>query len=152
MGEARDAMPPGGRGDCPTVRWGLTAFGCLNVGLGVVGAFLPLMPTTIFLLIALWAFSRSSLRLHRWLYDHPRLGRSLRAWHTHRVIPLRAKALAMMAGSFLAFTLFVAEGWLLPMGLAAVLGAVSTYIVTRPSAVAAGADNQVIYQKHLITY
>ncbi len=124
---------------CPGVRHTLIAFGCLNVALGVAGVLLPVMPTTVFLLVALWAFSKSSYRLHRWLYYHPRLGRTVRAWHAHRVIPLQAKAAAvsMMAGSLLFVALFVADGWALPLGLAAVLSTVSLYILTRPSRIAA---------------
>ena len=119
---------------CPPARYGLIAFGWLCVGLGVIGAFLPVMPTTIFLILALWAFSKSSARFHHWLYSHPRLGRPLRAWQAHRVIPIPAKclALSMMTLSVLFVTFFVAEGWALPLGLALGLGAVAAYIVTRP--------------------
>ncbi len=138
MADQEQSIPESRLSDCPTVRRALAAFGCVNVALGVVGAFVPVLPTTIFLIIALWAFSKSSLRLHRWLYSHPRFGASLRAWHAHRVIPVRAKlaAVSMMAASLTYVALFVAEGWALPMGLAAVLGAVAAYIVTRPSRVA----------------
>jgi hypothetical protein len=57
------------------------------------------MPTTVFLLIALWAFSKSSPRFHDWLYNHPRFGPALRAWREEHAIPGTAKglALAMMA-------------------------------------------------------
>jgi uncharacterized membrane protein YbaN (DUF454 family) len=119
---------------CPPARYGLIAFGWLNVGLGVVGAFLPVMPTTIFLIIALWAFSRSSARFHRWLYSHPWLGRPLRAWQAHRVIPIPAKclALSMMFLSLIFVTLFVAEDLVLPVALALTLSAVAGYILSRP--------------------
>ncbi|MEE9209247.1 MAG: YbaN family protein [Kiloniellales bacterium] len=119
---------------CPPARYGLIAFGWLCVGLGVIGAFLPVLPTTIFLILALWAFSKSSARVHHWLYRHPRLGRPLRAWHAQRVIPIPAKclALSMMAASLLFVTFFVAEGWAWPLGLALGLGSVAAYIVTRP--------------------
>ena len=79
---------------CKPWRVALAAFGWLNVGLGVLGMMLPVMPTTVFLLIALWAFSKSSIRFHHWLYYHPRLVRTIPAWHAHGVIPARAKLFA----------------------------------------------------------
>ncbi len=84
--------------------------------------------------MALWAFSKSSARLRHWLYSHARLGRALRAWHARRVIPMPAKCLAltMMGTSLLYVSVFVAEGWALPLGLTLVLGAVAGYILTRP--------------------
>lgn len=126
---------------CTGIRYGLLAFGWLNVFLGIVGFFLPVVPSTIFLLIALWAFSKSSPRFHRWLYDHPRFGKTIRDWHAHRVIPAPAKALAvtMMAASLAFVSLYVAESWTLPTILAAILTGVSGYILTRPSRVAAPA-------------
>lgn len=66
------------------------------VGLGVIGAFLPLMPTTVFLLIAAWAFSRSSPRWHQWLRQHPRFGHLIRAWEEHHAMPARAKRISMI--------------------------------------------------------
>ena len=87
---------------CAPARLILMALGWVNVTLGVLGLFLPLMPTTVFLLIPLWLFSKSSVRFHRWLYDHPRLGGPLRAWHEHRALPLPAKraAIGMMSLSW----------------------------------------------------
>ena len=124
---------------CAPVRAGLLAFGWLNIGLGVLGMVLPVMPTTVFLLIALWAFSKSSLRSHRLLFAHPTLGRTIRAWHIHGVIPLRAKvtAVGMMTSSLIYVTLFVADGWGFPLALAMTLGAVSVFIVSRPSRIPA---------------
>jgi len=120
---------------CAPARYVLMALGWLNVALGILGLFLPLMPTTVFLLIALWLFSKSSARFHRWLYDHPRLGGPLRAWHAHRAIPLPAKraAIGMMSLSWLIVLLFVAESWLLPCALALVLAPIGGYILRRPS-------------------
>ena len=118
-----------------TARWGLIAFGWLNVGLGMIGVVVPGMPTTVFLLIAVWAFSKSSIRFQRWLWEHPRFGPSIRAWHLHRVIPLQAKimAAAMMTLSVVIVTLFVAESWVMPVVLAAVMLPICLYIVTRAS-------------------
>ncbi len=117
------------------MRWSLLAFGWANVGLGVVGIFLPGLPTTVFLLIALWAFSRSSLKFHAWLWHHPKLGPPIRDWHMHQVIPMKAKLLAVltMAGSFVYIAGFVAVDWVLPLVMAAILVPVATYIVTRNS-------------------
>ena len=64
------------------------------MALGLAGIVLPVLPTTPFLLLALWAFGRSSVRFHDWLYNHRYFGPRLRDWHEHRVIPLRAKLTA----------------------------------------------------------
>jgi hypothetical protein len=75
--------------------------GCVCFGLGVLGAFLPVLPTTPFMLVALWAFSLSSKRLETWLLQHPRFGPRLVAWRTHRAVPLPVKlsAWGSMIGS-----------------------------------------------------
>jgi hypothetical protein len=59
---------------------------------------LPVMPTTVFLLVALRALSKSSLRFHGWLYSRPTLSRPIRAWRAHRVIPIpvRTKTIAIV--------------------------------------------------------
>lgn len=120
---------------CTPARYILMALGWFNVALGVIGLFLPLMPTTVFLLIALWFFSKSSVRFQRWLYDHPKLGSTLRAWHAHRAIPTSAKfaAVIMMCASWAIVALFVADGWLLPLGLALVLAPIAAFITSRPA-------------------
>lgn len=132
-------IPEGQVLTCPPARYGLMAFGWLNVGLGVIGAFLPVMPTTIFLILALWAFSKSSARFHGWLYRHPWLGRPLRNWQEHRVIPIPAKclALSMMFLSLIFVTLFVAEGLALPVVLALTLSAVAGFILSCPHRISA---------------
>ncbi len=134
-GTRENSLPHGDT--CPWVRHLLVAFGCLNVGLGIVGLLLPVMPTTIFLRIALWAFSRSSPRFHRWLWNHPRLGHHVRCRHRHRVIPMRAKvtALAVMAASLACATVFIAGDWLRPAVLAVGLGPVAGWMLRRPSRV-----------------
>ena len=77
------------------LHYALIALGWAFVAVGLVGVFLPVLPTTPFILLALWCFARSSERFHHWLYHHPRLGPYARAWHEHRVIPPRAKLLSV---------------------------------------------------------
>jgi len=60
----------------------LAASGMLCVGLGVIGIFVPGLPTTPFMLLAAWLFARSSTRLHQWLLNHPRLGPFIKAWNS----------------------------------------------------------------------
>ena len=111
------------------------AFGSLNVALGAIGVVVPGMPTTVFLLIALWAFSKSSERFRNWLYNHKTLGPPIRDWHEHRVIPVRAKILAvgMMSFSVAILAVFVASSPVLPAIVAACMLPVAVFILTRPS-------------------
>ena len=67
----------------------------LCVGLAVAGIFLPLLPTTPFLLVAAACFARSSPRFHRWLLEHRVFGPLIRDWQTHRALPARTKAVAI---------------------------------------------------------
>ncbi len=119
-----------------TARWVLLAFGWLMVALGMIGVVVPGMPTTVFLIIAVWAFSKCSVRFQHWLWEHKTFGPPIRAWHLHRVIPVKAKvmAAAMMTASFAYVTFFVAEDWVLPALLAAVLVPSSAWILSRASA------------------
>ena len=64
------------------------------VALGFIGAVLPGMPTTVFMLLAVWAASKGWPPLADWLLNHPRFGPPIHNWQTHRAIPRRAKWLA----------------------------------------------------------
>ena len=113
----------------------LLGLGWIAVGLGLVGVVVPGLPTTPFLLVALWAFSRTSKRFHDWLYNHPRLGPPLRDWRQHGVIPLKAKilAIATMTVSLLWIIFGIAEDWVLPAIVGACLVPPAIFILTRPS-------------------
>lgn len=115
-------------------RWLYVLLGLTCVGLGTLGIFLPLLPTTIFLIIAAWAFARSSPRLHAWLYNHPRFGPTLRNWYAHRVISRRAKTLAVIAMAVsLAITAWTSRDATIIAIVAVCLVGVATYLITRPS-------------------
>lgn len=108
--------------------------GWLMVGTGIVGAFLPVLPTTPFLLLALWCFSRSSPKLEAWLLSHPRFGPSLRNWREKGAIGRKPKiaAITAMTISYAVFW-FTTEPPALRAGLVAALMLGSAlFIVTRP--------------------
>ncbi|PIW26654.1 MAG: DUF454 domain-containing protein [Rhodospirillales bacterium CG15_BIG_FIL_POST_REV_8_21_14_020_66_15] len=107
------------------------------VGLGVVGVVLPVLPTTPFMLIALWCFARSSERFHAWLFHHRIFGPPLRQWERHRVIPASAKfiACAAMSASLLYITFIVSVPPYLVALAAAVMGYGAWFVLTKPSRV-----------------
>jgi uncharacterized membrane protein YbaN (DUF454 family) len=79
----------------------LTIAGCIALALAVAGLFLPLLPTTPFLLLASACFVRGSKRLHRWLHANRLFGVYLQNYEEHRAIPRKAKicALVLLWGS-----------------------------------------------------
>lgn len=69
--------------------------GFLSLALGVAGIFLPVLPTTPFLLLSAALFFRSSPRAYQWLLNHKLLGPYIRDFRESRAIPLRAKVIAL---------------------------------------------------------
>ncbi len=109
------------------------SLGVLSLVLGVIGVFLPLLPTVPFLLLAAFGFARSSTRVHDWLIDHPSLGPPIRDWRANGAIRRKVKWLAS-ASIVAAFVLSLALGaawWVLALQAAA-LACVSVFIWTRP--------------------
>lgn len=108
--------------------------GCVLVGFGFIGIFVPLLPTTDFLLLALACFARSSPRLEAWLLNHPRFGPALRAWRQDGAVPRRAKIMAG-AGMTLGYALFwlhVRPGAPLALGVGAFMLFWAIWIARRP--------------------
>ncbi|MEX3011833.1 YbaN family protein [Hoeflea sp. TYP-13] len=107
--------------------------GCLSLVAGIIGIFLPLLPTTPFLLLAAYCFARGSRKLHQWLINHPRLGPPIRDWETYRAISKRGKTLAMV-GIVAVFVISIIAGvanYVIIIQIV-VLSAVSLFILTRP--------------------
>ena len=117
--------------------------GGLALAVGIAGIVLPLVPTTPLLLLAAFCFARSSPRLEMWLIEHPRFGPPIRDWRAEGAISNRAKTMAMVAivATFLLSVFLQLPGRVLAIQ-AVTLGAVTLFILTRPSprAVAVRAD------------
>lgn len=107
--------------------------GLLAVALGVVGAVLPLLPTTPFLLLAAFCFARSSPRLQAWIEDHHIFGPMILNWRRYGSIDRRAKRLAVlfMAAAFALSIAMRLPIWAL-IGQGGILLAVSIFLLTRP--------------------
>lgn len=107
--------------------------GLISLGLGIIGAVLPLLPTVPFLLLAAFCFARSSDRLHDRLLQHPTFGPAIQNWRDHGAISRRAKRLATVS-ILAAFSLSVALGLgsKILTAQAITLGLVSVFIWSRP--------------------
>ena len=114
------------------------AAGWSSFGLGFAGAFLPLLPTVPFMLLAAFCFARGSERVHDWLVTHPRFGPAIQDWSEHRAISRDAKRWAMAAiGASFVISFMMNFGWEVLTVQAVTLGAVTVFILTRPDRPAA---------------
>ena len=116
------------------VRYGWLTIGWIFVALGVTGILLPLLPTTPFLLLAAFCFSRGSQRLLAWLLDHTHLGPPVHQWRAHGAIATRFKVVALI---FMAASVGLSLLYDVPQtGLIiqiVILTGVSIFLVTRPA-------------------
>jgi uncharacterized membrane protein YbaN (DUF454 family) len=125
----RLACPEGG-----LLRWLWLSLGLVFLALGLIGAFLPVLPTTPFLLVAAAAFAKSSPRLHGWLLGHPVFGPPILNWEKHGAISVGAKRLAV-GGMALSYVIALALGlpWQVLMLQGALLAVGAWFVLTRPS-------------------
>lgn len=95
-------------------KWLLTTIGLLFVGLATLGVFLPVLPTTPFLLVAGACFAKSSPRLHRWLLANKTFGPLIYHWQTTRSIPKKAKTISLISIALTsAWSCYMLEQWYL---------------------------------------
>lgn len=115
------------------MRWIWFSVGATFLTLAVIGIALPVMPTVPFLLVAAWAFARSSPRLRQKILDHPTYGPPVKAWQERGAISRPAKIWAVCAMAFgvgLAMWLGLAP-WIIA-GQAGICLAVAVFVVSRP--------------------
>ena len=96
--------------------------GCIGVGLGAVGAVLPLLPAFPFLLLAAFSFAKSSQRLHTWFVNTKLYKNNLESYVTHRAMTLRTKRRVMLTVTLLmafGFTMMFLKGLYIPCGILA---------------------------------
>jgi uncharacterized membrane protein YbaN (DUF454 family) len=107
--------------------------GVVSTACGIAGVILPLVPTTPFLLLAAFAFARSSPRLHMWLVTHPRLGPPIDDWNRYGAINRRAKitAITVMVATLALSAVIGLSIWILLVQAIAMCGA-GAFILTRP--------------------
>ena len=118
-----------------TTHWLFIAFGWLSLALGLLGVLLPLLPTTPFVLLAAFFFSKGSERLHRWLVEHPRFGRYIRDWEAEQVVPPIGKyASTLTMVPLVSWTIATRDiPWVLELTMAATVAGTLLFIWTRPS-------------------
>lgn len=130
MTQTPPPQPPKGH---PLTRPMFFVAGLVFVGLGIAGYLLPVMPGTIFLILAAACFARSSQRLETWLLNHPKLGPSVKAWRANGAIPRRIKVIAITS-MVVSFALLVAAHlsaeWMIGVGV--LLLASALFVATRP--------------------
>lgn len=113
----------------------LFTLGWLLFGAGFVGVFVPVLPTTPLMLLALWCFARSSARFHDWLYTHQVFGPPLRQYREHRVIPVVAKcaALLFMTASLAYLLVFLNLAMWMKVSITCGMALAAWFILSKPS-------------------
>ncbi|MGB0911019.1 MAG: YbaN family protein [Nitrospirales bacterium] len=116
------------------LRFAVMTAGWISLALGALGVLLPLLPTTPFVLLAAYSFSKSSHRLHHWLTHQAYLGPMIQNWEQFGSISKRAKITATVAMVIL-FSISLAMltiGIIFKIALVGIAGGVLAYIWTRP--------------------
>ena len=120
-------------GSDPMTRWLWAALAWTSLALGIIGAFLPVMPTVPFVLLSAFAATRGSDRLRRWLVDHPKFGRAILDWEQNGTVSRQAKrfAIGMMCVSSISMAIFAPRWWMAAIGIT-VMALVSVWLWRRP--------------------
>ena len=111
----------------------LILIGFISLALGALGIFVPLLPTTPFLLLSAFAFANSSERMHQWLLDHNIFGPLIDNWRQHRAISRRAKVVSILSMiAILLITVLMPVPTYVIVIQALVLSTTATFVLSRP--------------------
>jgi uncharacterized membrane protein YbaN (DUF454 family) len=104
--------------------------------IGIIGAFVPILPTTPFLILSAFLFSKSSPRFHKWIMELPIAGAGIRDWQNNRVIKPRAKILCTIMILISLVIIILNQKIILPVKVIVplILISVWTFVITRKSA------------------
>ncbi len=118
-----------------TLRYSWLIVGWVSLIVGIIGLFVPLLPTTPFVILTGYCFSKGSQRMHQWIINHRYLGLVIRNWNENRSIPLSAKWMSsvMMVGSIVLIHWHPRIPPLVQWGVSAFLVSVIIFVLSRPS-------------------
>lgn len=132
--EDQDSVNPSGPEPGKQARVGYLVLAYTMLALGIAGAILPLLPATPFLLVAVWASTRGSQRMHNWIHNQPVLARLINDWNEQGAVPLSAKwlATAMMLAT-LSYVYWQGYHRALLLGLLLLFCVIGGFLWTRPN-------------------
>ena len=123
--------------------------GGISLALGLLGVFLPLLPSTCFILLATWAFSKSSPVFHSWLLHKSPFSNSIQSWQQHRIIPVKVKWIATISilASYTITLVFVTNTHILVVLGFGLLGLLA-FILSKPGEITFETSDQPYPELH----
>lgn len=114
------------------IKYILASIGLISLGLGVIGIFIPLLPTTPFLLLSAALFMKSSTRLYNWLMNHKYLGKHLRNYLHHKTISVKTKisSISLLWVTILFSVIYLVENIIVKVILLIIATAVTIHILS----------------------
>jgi len=118
----------------PIIRWTLLMAGTILVGIGILGIFLPLLPTTVFFLLAAWCYARSSHRLYDWLHHNRYFGKYLKSYREGKGVSVLSKAFTIVVlWGGIGYSATVTESLPVQLILLAIAIGVTIHIIVIPT-------------------
>ena len=115
-----------------TLRYILVIAGTVFLGFGLIGIFLPILPTTPFLLLAALCYARSSLRFYNWLMNNKWFGKYIKNYHEKKGVPLKFKifTISLLWITILISILFIIQSLWIRLILFIIATGVTIHILT----------------------